>query len=258
MQIILTTEDTLRLILLGLKIETGITPSEIYIGPVDGEIKTYAAVGEAVPPGVFDDDAEDDTPDVAATAAADQPEPKQRKKRVRRTKEQIAADEAAKQAAETKQPQQASGEAAGESQDAKQPETKGTEAEKVLEAEPETGADKAAAAATTVAETAGAGEAADLFADPEPAGSVAQPETQAEQPEVDLFAEPEDTKEVVTSAGQNPFGGDTEANHPEVAEDSLDLFSDPAPTANAGQPTTQTEDGFVKPAGDDQVLDLFS
>lgn len=262
MQIILNTEDVLRLVLLGLKHETNLTPVEIHIGPINGEIKAVAGIGEEVPQGTFDDDDTDpvaeDEPKAAGTANAEQP---QKKRRKRRTKEEIAADEAkAKQAAETQQPQQPVVETEAKGPDAQQPETKGTETEKVLETKPETGSDKAASAATATQEAAGAGAAAtDLFADP--AGSVEQPaaqEAQPEQPATDLFAEPEDTKEVVTSAGQNPFGGNTEAEHPEVTADSLDLFSDPAPAANAGQPTTQTEEGFVKPAGDDKVLDLFS
>ena len=264
MQIILNTEDVLRLVLLGLKHETNLTPVEIHIGPINGEIKAVAGIGEEVPQGTFDDDDTDpvveDEPKATGNADAATPAKKRRK---RRTKEEIAADEAkAKQAAETQQPQQASGEAAGESQDAKQPETKGTETEAVLETKPETAADKAPEAGAQVETAVGAGsEAVDLFADNQPAagGVAAQPETQTQQqPATDLFAEPEDTKEVVTSAGQNPFGGDTEAQHPEVNADSLDLFSDPTPPANAGQPATQTEEGFVKPAGDDKVLDLFS
>ena len=264
MQIILNTEDVLRLVLLGLKHETNLTPVEIHIGPIGGEIKAVAGIGEVVPQGTFDDDDTDpvaeDEPKEPETADAATPAKKRRK---RRTKEEIAADEAkAKQAAETQQPQQASGEAAGESQDAKQPETKGAETETVLETKPETAADKAPEAGAQVETTAGAGtESVDLFAEPEPTagGVAAQPETQTQQqPATDLFAEPEATQEVVTSAGQNPFGGDTEAQHQEVNADSLDLFSDPAPAANAGQPATQTEEGFVKPAGDDKVLDLFS
>lgn len=262
MQIVLNTEDILRLVLLGLKHETNLAPVEIHIGPINGEIKAVAGVGEEVPQGTFDDDDTDpvveDEPKATGNADAATPGKKRRK---RRTKEEIAADEAkAKQAAEAQQPQQQAGEAETKGPDSQQSETKGTETEKVLETKPETGSDKAASAATATQEAAGAGAATtDLFTDP--AGSVEQPaaqEAQPEQPAADLFAEPEDTKEVVTSAGQNPFGGNTEAEHPEVTADSLDLFSDPAPTANAGQPTTQTEDGFVKPAGDDKVLDLFS
>ena len=260
MQIVLNTEDILRLVLLGLKHETNLTPVEIHIGPINGEIKAVAGIGEEVPQGTFDDDDTDpvveDEPKASGQADAAAPTKKRRK---RRTKEEIAADEAkAKQAAEAQQPQPQAGEAETKGPDAQQPETKGAETEEVLETKPETGSDKAASAATATQETAGAG-ATDLFADP--ASSVEQPaaqEAQPEQPATDLFAEPEDTKEVVTSAGQNPFGGNTEAEHPEVTADSLDLFSDPAPTANAGQPTTQTEEGFVKPAGDDKVLDLFS
>jgi hypothetical protein len=257
MQIILNTEDILRLVLLGLKTETGLAPLEIHIGPINGEIKAVAGIGEEVPQGTFDDDdtdpVVDNEPQETDQVGAAAPK-KQRRKR--RTKEEIAADEAAaKQAAEAQQPQQASGEAAGESQDAKQPETQGTETKKVLETEPKAGSDKAPETANTPTEAAGAGETTDLFADPEP-GSVAEPVVQTEQPATDLFAEPE--KEVVTSAGQNPFGGDTEANHPEVSADSLDLFSDPTEGAAAGKPVTTNEDGFVKPAGDDQVLDLFS
>ncbi|AQT27921.1 hypothetical protein CB1_75 [Pectobacterium phage vB_PatP_CB1] len=262
MQIILSTDDILRLVLLGLKHETNLAPVEIHIGPINGEIKAVAGVGEEVPQGTFDDDDTDpvveDEPKATGNADAATPGKKRRK---RRTKEEIAADEAkAKQAAETQQPQQPVVETETKGPDAQQPETKGTETEKALETKPETGSDKAASTATETQEAAGAGAATtDLFADP--AGSVEQPaaqESQPEQPAADLFAEPEDIKEVVTSAGQNPFGGNTEAEHPEVTADSLDLFSDPAPTANAGQPTTQTEDGFVKPAGDDKVLDLFS
>lgn len=262
MQIVLNTEDILRLVLLGLKHETSLTPVEIHIGPINGEIKAVAGIGEEVPQGTFDDDDTDpvveDEPKATGPADAATPTKKRRK---RRTKEEIAADEAkAKQAAEAQQPQQQAGEAEAKGPDTQQPETKGAETEEVLETKPETGSDKAASAATATQETAGAGAATtDLFADP--ASSVEQPaaqEAQPEQPATDLFAEPEDTKEVVTSAGQNPFGGNTEAEHPEVTADSLDLFSDPASTANAGQPTTQTEEGFVKPAGDDKVLDLFS
>ena len=260
MQIVMNTEDILRLVLLGLKHETNLTPVEIHIGPINGEIKAVAGIGEEVPQGTFDDDDTDpvaeDEPKAAGNADAEQP---QKKRRKRRTKEEIAADEAkAKQAAETQQPQQPVVETEAKGPDAQQPETKGTETEKVLEAEPEKAADKAPEAGAQVEAAAGAGSeaATDLFADPA-AGSVAeQPAPQAEQPAVDLFAEPEE--EVVTTAGQNPFGGDTEAQHPEVNADSLDLFSDPAPAANAGQPATQTEEGFVKPAGDDKVLDLFS
>lgn len=260
MQIVLNTEDILRLVLLGLKHETNLTPVEIHIGPINGEIKAVAGIGEEVPQGTFDDDDTDpvveDEPKATGQADAAAPTKKRRK---RRTKEEIAADEAkAKQAAEAQQPQQPVVETEAEGPNAQQSETKGTETEKVLETKPETGSDKAASAETATQEAAGAG-ATDLFADP--AGSVEQPaaqEAQPEQPATDLFAEPEDTKEVVTSAGQNPFGGNTEAGHPEVTADSLDLFSDLAPAANAGQPTTQTEDGFVKPAGDDKVLDLFS
>ncbi|QPL10922.1 hypothetical protein PP754_gp081 [Pectobacterium phage Possum] len=262
MQIVLNTEDILRLVLLGLKHETNLTPVEIHIGPINGEIKAVAGIGEEVPQGTFDDDDTDpvveDEPKATDQADAAAPTKKRRK---RRTKEEIAADEAkAKQAAEAQQPQPQAGEAETKGPDAQQPETKGTETEKVLETKPETGSDKAASAETATQEAAGAGAATtDLFADP--TGSVEQPaaqEAQPEQPAADLFAEPEDTKEVVTSAGQNPFGGNTEDDHPEVTADSLDLFSDPAPTANAGQPTTQTEDGFVKPTDDDKVLDLFS
>ena len=260
MQIVLNTEDILRLVLLGLKHETSLTPVEIHIGPINGEIKAVAGIGEEVPQGTFDDDDTDPVveDESKATGQADAAATT-KKRRKRRTKEEIAADEAkAKQAAEAQQPQQPVVETEAEGPNAQQSETKGTETEKVLETKPETGSDKAASAETATQEAAGAG-ATDLFADP--AGSVEQPaaqEAQPEQPTTDLFAEPEDTKEVVTSAGQNPFGGNTEAEHPEVTADSLDLFSDPAPAANAGQPTTQTEDGFVKPAGDDKVLDLFS
>ena len=262
MQIILSTDDILRLVLLGLKHETSLAPVEIHIGPINGEIKAVAGVGEEVPQGTFDDDDTDpvteDEPKATGTADAATPTKKRRK---RRTKEEIAADEAkAKQAAEAQQPQQPVVETEAKGPDAQQPETKGTETEKVLETKPETAADKTPEAAAQVEATAGTGAAEpDLFADPDPAaGSVAQPEVQAEQPATDLFAEPEPTDDVVTTAGQNPFGENTEAEHPEVSGDSLDLFSDPAPSANAGQPTTQTEEGFVKPAGDDKVLDLFS
>ena len=251
MQIILNTDDILRLVLLGLKSETGLAPVEIHIGPIGGEIKAVAGVGEEVPQGTFDDDDTDPVAESEAKPTGEAEPATPRKRRKRRTKEEIAADEAkAKQAAEAQQPQQASGEAAGESQDAKQPETKGTETEAVLETKPETGSDKAATAATTVAAAAGAGtEAADLFADAE-SGSVAeQPvETQTEN----LF---EDVGEAAsTTAASNPFGGEQQT---EVSEDSLDLFSDPAPTQDASKPVTSTEEGFVKPAGGDAVLDLF-
>lgn len=258
MQIILNTEDILRLVLLGLKTETNLSPLEIHIGPINGEIKAVAGIGEEVPQGTFDDD--DTDPEVESESQVAEPvgaaAPK-KQRRKRRTKEEIAADEAAaKQAAEAQQPQQASGEAEGESQDAKQPEAKGEETQEVLETKPKAESDKAPETANTATEAGTAEEATDLFADPEPAGSVAQPEAQTEQPEVDLFAEPE--TEVVTSAGQDPFAGNTEADHPEVTEDSLDLFSDPTEGAAAGKPVTTNEDGFVKPSGDDAVLDLFS
>lgn len=255
MQIILNTDDILRLLLLGLKSETGLAPSEIYIGPINGEIKAVAGVGEEVPQGTFDDDDTDPVAESEAKPTGEAEPATPRKRRKRRTKEEIAADEAkAKQAAEAQQSQQASGEAAGESQDAKQPETKGTETEAVLETKPETGSDKAATAATTVTAAAGAGaETTDLFADAQP-GSVAeqpveaQPETQADN----LF---EDVGEAAsTTAASNPFGGEQQT---EVSEDNLDLFSDPAPTQDAGKPVTSTEEGFVKPAGDDSVLNLF-
>lgn len=256
MQIILNTDDILRLVLLGLKSETGLAPVEIHIGPIGGEIKAVAGVGEEVPQGTFDDDDTDPVAESEAKPTGEAEPATPRKRRKRRTKEEIAADEAkAKQAAEAQQPQQASSEAAGESQDAKQPETKGTETEAVLETKPETGSDKAATAATTVAAAAGAGTeaAADLFADAQP-GSVAeqpvedQPETQPEN----LFAD--EGEAASTTAASNPFGGEQQT---EVSEDSLDLFSDPAPTQDAGKPVTSTEEGFVKPAGDDAVLDLF-
>jgi hypothetical protein len=271
MQIVLNTEDILRLVLLGLKHETNLTPVEIHIGPINGEIKAVAGIGEEVPQGTFDDDDTDpvveDKPKVTGQTDASAPTKKRRK---RRTKEEIAADEATKPVSllhnrgrkvqDGYQDSQWIVETEAKDSDAQQPETKGTETEKVLETEPETGSDKAASATTATQEAAGVGAATtDLFADP--AGGVEQPAAQSAQPEqpaTDLFAELEDTKEVVTSAGQNPFNDNTEAEYPEVTADSLDLFSDPAPTANASQPTTQTEDGFVKPAGDDKVLDLFS
>ena len=254
MQITLNTDDILRLLLLGLKTETGLAPSEIHIGPIGGEIKAVAGIGEEVPQGTFDDDDTDPVAESEAKPTGEAATP--RKRRKRRTKEEIAADDAkAKQAAEAQQPQQASGEAAGESQDAKQPETKGTETEAVLETKPETGSDKAASAATATQEAAGAGTEAptDLFADSQP-GSVAEqpveakPETQAEN----LFAD--EGEAASTTAASNPFGGEQQT---EVSEDNLDLFSDPAPTQDAGKPVTSTEEGFVKPAGGDAVLDLF-
>lgn len=256
MQIILNTDDILRLVLLGLKSETGLAPVEIHIGPIGGEIKAVAGVGEEVPQGTFDDDDTDPVAESEAKPNGEVEPATQRKRRKRRTKEEIAADEAkAKQAAEAQQPQQASGEAAGESQDAKQPETKGTETETVLETKPETGSDKAASAETATQEAAGAGTeaATDLFADTQP-GSVAEqtveakPEAQADNLFEDV-GEPEST-----TAASNPFGGEQQT---EVSEDSLDLFSDPAPTQNAGKPVTSTEEGFVKPAGADAVLNLF-
>jgi len=257
MQIILNTDDILRLVLLGLKSETGLAPVEIHIGPIGGEIKAVAGVGEEVPQGTFDDDDTDPVAESEAKPTGEAEPATPRKRRKRRTKEEIAADEAkAKQAAEAQQPQQASGEAAGESQDAKQPETEGKETEAVLETKPETGSDKAATAATTVpgrSFTLAQATTADLFADTQP-GSVAeqpvetQPETQAEN----LF---EDVGEAAsTTAASNPFGGEQQT---EVSEDSLDLFSDPAPTQDASKPVTSTEEGFVKPAGGDAVLDLF-
>lgn len=256
MQIILNTDDILRLVLLGLKSETGLAPVEIHIGPIGGEIKAVAGVGEEVPQGTFDDDDTDPVAESEAKPTGEAEPATPRKRRKRRTKEEIAADEAkAKQAAEAQQPQQASGEAAGESQDAKQPETKGTETEAVLETKPETGSDKAATAATTVAAAAGAGTeaATDLFADTQPGSVAEQPvETQPEAQADNLF---EDVGEAAsTTAASNPFGGEQQT---EVSEDSLDLFSDPAPTQDAGKPVTSTEEGFVKPAGGDAVLDLF-
>lgn len=256
MQIILNTDDILRLVLLGLKSETGLAPVEIHIGPIGGEIKAVAGVGEEVPQGTFDDDDTDPVAESEAKPTGEAEPATPRKRRKRRTKEEIAADEAkAKQAAEAQQPQQASGEAAGESQDAQQPETKGTETEAVLETKPETGSDKAATAATTVAAAAGAGtEAAiDLFADTQPGSVAEQPvETQPETQHDKLFAD--EGEAASTTAASNPFGGEQQT---EVSEDSLDLFSDPAPTQDAGKPVTSTEEGFVKPAGGDAVLDLF-
>lgn len=248
MQIILSTEDTLRLVLIGLKQELGLTPSEIFIGPVDGEIKTYAAIGESVPNGVFDDDADDDTPDEVTEPQATDTEVKPRKKRVRRTKEQIAADEAAakaKQAAEAGEQQTATVQTEAKAPDTKQPETATKETAPVVEPEPETAADKGAPADANA--TQAAEPKADLFADPEPTVAA----TQAKDP-LDLEPEP-------STAAQNPFADNTggEAAGP-VSDESLDLFSDPAETPKPTEPVTQTEGGFVKPAGDDKVLDLFS
>lgn len=256
MQIILNTDDILRLVLLGLKSETGLAPVEIHIGPIDGEIKAVAGVGEEVPQGTFDDDDTDPVAESEAKPTGEAEPATPRKRRKRRTKEEIAADEAkAKQAAEAQQPQQQAGEAEAKGPDAQQPETKGTETEEVLETKPETGSDKATSAATATQETAGAGTeaATDLFADTQP-GSVAEQPVEAKletQPE-NLFEEEGEPES--TTAASNPFGGEQQS---EVSEDSLDLFSDPAPTQDAGKPVTSTEEGFVKPAGGDAVLDLF-
>lgn len=228
MQIILSTEDTLRLILLGLKTETGLTPNEIFIGPVDGEIKTYASIGESVPNGVFDDDDTDPSEDTEAKPQTAEGQPAQtRKKRVRRTKEQIAADEAAAKLAES--------------------ETKPQEPEvKVEVKEPVTEPAVKEAVTETVQETVAAAETViDPFAET----------TQVVQQGDDLSLE---TEQVVTQAGQNPFGGANQDADNVVSDASLDLFSDTTAPANAGKPVAKTEGGFVTPAGDDQVLDLFN
>lgn len=247
MQIILNTDDTLRLVLLGLKAETGLTPTEIYIGPIKGEIAVVASVGEEIPQGTFDDDETDPVAENVSSqektnvVVADAP----KKRRKRRTKEEIAADEAAaKQAAETKQPQQASGEAEGESQDAKQPEAESKKAEEILEAEPEAGSDQAETAEGVAEEAAGSAD--DLF------GSDADSSVDGGDVDPEGLFEAEPT---VTSSASNPFG--EAKGESSVDDESLDLFSDPAPSAEATKPVTETEAGFVKPAGTDDVLKLF-
>lgn len=243
MQIILNTDETLRFILLGLKAELGITPAEIYIGPVDGEIKTYAAVGEPVPNGVFDDDADDDTPDEVTEPKATDTEAKPRKKRVRRTKEQIAADEAKakQQAAEAGEQSAAVEQTETKGPDTEQLETSTAEAQQVLETKPETAADQTPPfdpdpKTETATEDLFTNSGSDAVVDP-----------------LELETDP-----VVTTAAQDPFGDNVGEAVGPVSEDSLDLFSDPVASAEPTKSVTETEGGFVKPSGDDQVLDLFS
>lgn len=233
MQIILSTEDVLRFILLGLKHETNLTPVEIHIGPINGEIKAVAGIGEEVPQGTFDDDDTDPVPEEQSKVAeSSDTEVPAKKRRKRRTKEEIAADEA--KAKEVADPVVA---VAVEPELTKDPvpviETKVQEA---------------------VADPAVESEPKDLFAETKEA--TLETKVVDPTPNTDLFAEPEE--EVVTTAGANPFSDSKEEDHPEVSEDSLDLFSDPVKTGDASKPASETEDGFVKPAVDDKVLDLFN
>lgn len=222
------------------------------VGFINGDLAVVVGVNEEIPEGLFDNEElhdastdDDDNTDQQDTQATEKPA-KQVKRRKRRTRAEIEADEAAaKQAAETQQPQQASGEAAGESQDAQQPETKAPETEAVLETKPEAGADQ-----TQTAEA------------PTEEAKPTEPVQQAESADDNLFAPTHtetagsvaDTKPVdeeVEPAGAtgNPFGGDAHA-----AEDNL--F---APTGTQEtKPVTETEGGFAKPREDDDALNLFS
>lgn len=250
MLIYLNREEILNAVVAHLGSTIGVGTSEVALGFINGDVTAVVGVNETLPDDLFEEgdhieDDNDDTNEQQDTQTTEKPA-KQVKRRKRRTRAEIEADEAAaKQAAETQQPQQASGEAAGESQDAQQPETKAPETEAVLETKPEAGADQTQTVEAPTEEAKSAdpvqqAESADdnLFAPThtETAGSVADTKP------VDEEVEP-------AGATGNPFGGDAHAE-----EDNL--F---APTGTQEtKPVTETEGGFAKPREDDDALNLFS
>lgn len=221
------------------------------VGFINGDLAVVVGVNESVPEDIFDgedhqDNDEDTDTDDQSNQETDKPT-KQVKRRKRRTRAEIEADEAAaKQAAETQQPQQASGEAAGESQDAKQPATETQEETKVLETEPEAGTDQTEAVetqakeATVTSEEISAGEEDNLFA---------PTHTETSTPEDEPPFDTDDEEVEPAGASGNPFGGDAHA-------DEDNLF---APTEKQDvKPVTESEGGFAKPREDDDALNLFS
>lgn len=217
------------------------------VGFINGDLAVVVGINEEIPEGTFDNDAltdeseVDNAPEQQDSQKSDKPA-KQVKRRKRRTRQEIEADEAAaKQAAETQQPQQASGEAEGESQDAKKPEAEAQKAEEVLEAKFEEAPDQTETVEATATEA-----------------GTPEPEQQAASEDDNLFA-PTHTEPAVSSvnaeaepeptgATSNPFGGD--------GHDDDNLFASPSEPEN--KKVVETENGFAKPREDDDALNLFS
>lgn len=193
MQITLNTQDILNSLVASLANTLNVDPDELQIGIIKGEVVAIATVGESVPEGLFDTEES-----VAAEAEVKEPAPaKQTKgKRVRRTRAQIEADEAAAKEAAAK------AETKPEVKEDTKPEVK---EEAVAPAPQQDGP-------VSVEEES-------LFADN---GATAQP-FGGEQPQTadadELFAQPEVKPEPVVAQSEAGFA------KPAVDDDTINLFA---------------------------------
>jgi hypothetical protein len=201
------------------------------IGFINGDLAVVIGVNEEIPEDLLDNEElhdasvdEDTTEQVAQNAGKPA---KGGKRRKRRTRAEIEADEAkAKQAAEAEQQPETAKQTEAEAPNEVGAEAEETQADQNLAAEPEETADKAEAVEAQAEVAEAAADEPNLFVDAEPATAGG------------VDPEPEPTA--------NPFPVDEDEN----------LFADsPAET----KPVVETEEGFAKPKeDDDDAINLFA
>lgn len=222
---------------------------DVQFGYIKGEPSVVTGLNETVEEDIFDEEEFVATASIKVSGSTD-PDPqtdgetKPPKRRKRRTRAEIEADEA-KQAAEATKPSEEVESAKPEGSDTQQPETKPDDKAPELESQPQASVD--------------------------PEKEDKPPfKVDDEQPTENLFADdPADAGTVVDTAGaaepatvvdDNPFASEPEptvaAQNP-FASESDNLFEE----VEEVKPTTETSStGFSKPAGTsgDEVLDLFA
>ena len=228
MLIYLDRDDILDAIKAQLGQSLNISIVDADLGFINNEPTVVIAVNQDLPDDLFEEDSSEISSNQKVNVTSDMvelagtKENKGGKRRKRRTRAEIEADEAkAKQAAETRQSSEPVAATKAEAPDEIGAEAQTQKAQELLEAESEEASDTAEAAENPF-ETA-AVEEDNLFADPASGVAEEVPEPQG--------------------ATTNPFGDDN-------------LFAD-AGEAHVDSPVKQ-EDGFAKPAEDDDAINLFA
>lgn len=232
MLIYLDRDDILDAIKAQLGQSLNISIVDADLGFINNEPTVVIAVNQDLPDDLFEEDSSEISSNQEVNVTSDMvelvgtKEAKGGKRRKRRTRAEIEADEAkAKQAAETQQSSAPVAETKAEAPDEIVAEAQTQKAEEVLEAKSEEAADTAEAVENPF-ETA-AVEEDNLFSDSQSAATSSVAEE---------VPEPQ-------GATTNPFGDDN-------------LFAD-AGEAHVDSPVKQ-EGGFAKPAEDDDAINLFA